>query len=78
MIFALGHVSGAYFNPAVSVGFGLGRHFPWPRVATYAVAQVGGAVCGALLLRATLGSSVLLGSRSLLGPTSRPLHGRPC
>jgi aquaporin NIP len=38
MIYALGHVSGAHFNPAVSIGFAVGRHFPWPRVATYAVA----------------------------------------
>jgi aquaporin NIP len=61
MVYALGHVSGAHFNPAVSIGFALGRHFPWPRVATYAVAQVAGAVCGALLLRATLGGAVPLG-----------------
>lgn len=61
MIYALGHVSGAHFNPAVSVGFALGRHFPWPRVATYAVAQVAGAVAGAALLRVTLGSAVPLG-----------------
>jgi MIP family channel proteins len=61
MVYALGHVSGAHFNPAVSIGFALGRHFPWPRVATYAAAQVGGAVCGALLLRATLGDAVPLG-----------------
>ena len=61
MIYALGHVSGAHFNPAVSIGFALGRHFQWPRVATYAVAQVSGAVCGALLLRATLGASAPLG-----------------
>ena len=61
MIYALGHVSGAHFNPAVSIGFALGRHFPWPRVATYAVAQTAGAVCGALLLRATLGDAVPLG-----------------
>ena len=61
MIYALGHVSGAHFNPAVSIGFALGRHFPWPRVATYAVAQVAGAVSGALMLRVTLGASAPLG-----------------
>jgi aquaporin NIP len=60
MIYALGHVSGAHFNPAVSIGFALGRHFPWPRVATYAVAQTAGAVSAAFVLRLTLGAAVPL------------------
>ena len=54
-IYALGHISGAHFNPAVSIGFAVGRHFPWSRVATYALAQVSGAVSGAAALRLTLG-----------------------
>lgn len=61
MIYALGHISGAHFNPAVSVGFAIGRHFPWIRVITYAIAQVAGAVAGALTLRAILGPVVPLG-----------------
>jgi MIP family channel proteins len=55
MIYALGHVSGAHLNPAVSVGFAIGRHFPWPRVATYVVAQAAGAIAAATLLRISLG-----------------------
>jgi aquaporin NIP len=61
MIYALGHVSGAHFNPAVSVGFAVGRHFPWTRTATYAIAQVGGAIAGALLLRLALPDATTLG-----------------
>jgi MIP family channel proteins len=61
MIYALGHISGAHFNPAVSVGFAVGRHFPWSRVATYGLAQVSGAVLGALALRLTLGAEADLG-----------------
>ena len=31
MIYAVGHLSGAHLNPAVSVAFALTRHFPWSR-----------------------------------------------
>ena len=61
MVYAFGHISGAHFNPAVSIGFAVGRHLPWPRVASYAGAQIVGAIAGALLLRATLGSAADLG-----------------
>ena len=61
MIYALGHVSGAHFNPAVSIGFAVGRHFPWSRAATYSVAQVAGALLGAAALRITLGADADLG-----------------
>jgi aquaporin NIP len=55
MVYALGHVSGAHFNPAVTAAFAVGRHFPVARVLPYWAAQVAGAVAGAALLRATLG-----------------------
>ena len=55
MIYALGHISGAHFNPAVSLGFALGRHFPWSRVGAYWIAQCAGALAAAALLRASLG-----------------------
>jgi MIP family channel proteins len=55
MIYALGHVSGAHFNPAVTAAFAVGQHFPIARVMPYWAAQVAGAVAAAALLRATLG-----------------------
>lgn len=55
MVYALGHVSGAHFNPAVTAAFAVGRHFPLVRVLPYWAAQVAGAIAGAALLRATLG-----------------------
>jgi len=61
MIYALGHISGAHFNPAVSIGFAIGRHFPWTRVVTYCVAQFAGATAGALMLRFILGADRPLG-----------------
>jgi MIP family channel proteins len=54
-VYALGHISGAHFNPAVTAAFAVGRHFPVARVLLYWAAQVAGAIAGAALLRATLG-----------------------
>ena len=62
MIYAVGHVSGAHFNPAVTFAFALTRHFPWMRAATYWVAQVAGAVLAALLIRSSLGNDAHLGA----------------
>ena len=55
MISALGHISGAHFNPAVTFAFALGRHFPTALVAPYWAAQLVGGVAAALLLRRSLG-----------------------
>ncbi len=55
MIYAVGHISGAHLNPAVSFAFALTRHFPWTRVGAYWAAQVAGALAAAVLLRALLG-----------------------
>ena len=62
MIYAVGHVSGAHFNPAVTLAFALTRHFPWPRVAAYWLAQLVGAVLAAALLRGSLGNVAHVGA----------------
>jgi MIP family channel proteins len=62
MIYALGHISGAHLNPAVSFGFALTRHFPWRLVGGYWVAQCTGAIAAALLLRASLGDIADVGA----------------
>lgn len=61
MIAAVGHISGAHFNPSVTVAFALTRHFPWRDVPSYIGGQLGGAILGALTLRLTLGDTALLG-----------------
>lgn len=50
LVYALGHLSGAHFNPAITVAFALTRHFPWRRVGTYVAAQLAGALAACLLL----------------------------
>ena len=60
MVYALGHVSGAHFNPAVTAAFAVGRHFPMVRLLPYWAAQTAGAIAGAALLRATLGDVPLV------------------
>lgn len=73
MIYALGHISGAHFNPAVSIGFAIGRHFPWLRVVTYAIAQIAGATTGALALRFILGTDRPLGVTAPSGSDAQSL-----
>jgi aquaporin NIP len=62
MIYAVGHVSGAHFNPAVTCAFVLARHFPAPRAGAYVAAQLVGAIAAAALLRASLGDVADLGA----------------
>ena len=73
MIASVGHISGAHFNPAVTVAFALARHFPWRDVPAYAAAQVAGAVAGALTLRALLVDTRSLGATMPDGSALRSL-----
>jgi aquaporin Z len=50
MAYAVGHVSGGHFNPAVTVGLWLGKRFPGKDVGPYMVAQVVGAIVAAAVL----------------------------
>jgi aquaporin Z len=50
MAFAVGHISGAHFNPAVSVGLWAGGRFPAKDLVPYIVAQVLGGVAAAAVL----------------------------
>ena len=56
MVVALGPVSGAHFNPAVSVALAATGRFRWRDVPGYVAAQLTGAIAAAGLLRASLGN----------------------
>ncbi|MGD0896867.1 MAG: aquaporin [Thermoguttaceae bacterium] len=62
MIYAVGDVSGAHLNPAVTVGFWLSGQFPGRAVVPYVVSQVLGAFVASGLLRAMFLVHVTLGA----------------
>jgi glycerol uptake facilitator protein len=49
-VYAVGGVSGAHINPAVTLAFAARRDFPWSKVPGYIAAQMVGAFLGALLV----------------------------
>jgi aquaporin Z len=63
----MGAVSGAHFNPVVSLAFTLRGDFPWKRVPGYIVAQLLGATLACLFLLAVFGNIEHLGA-TLPGP----------
>jgi aquaporin NIP len=50
IIFAIGDVSGAHINPAVTIAFCTARRFPAAQVVPYIVAQIAGAAAAAALV----------------------------
>jgi aquaporin Z len=50
MAYAVGHVSGGHFNPAVTIGLFVGGRIPAKEIAPYIVAQLVGAIAGAGIL----------------------------
>jgi MIP family channel proteins len=62
MIYALGDVSGAHLNPAVTIGFWLSRRLPGRCVGPYVVAQLIGAFAASAMLLAMFGNVAHLGA----------------
>lgn len=71
MIYAFGHVSGAHLNPAVTLAFAAGRHFPWLMVPQYWAAQLAGGIVASLTLRALFGDVAHLGATLPFGPATQ-------
>lgn len=62
MIYAFGEISGAHFNPAVSIAFAYAKKFSWKEVPRYIFFQVAGAFAASLLLMWLFPKSELLGA----------------
>jgi MIP family channel proteins len=62
LIYSVGNVSGAHFNPAVTLGFYFSGRLKAREIAPYITAQVVGAIAAAALLRALFPAHTTLGS----------------
>lgn len=58
LILTFGSVSGAQFNPVVTIALALRGLFPWARVPVYLIAQVAGAILGVFLAHLMFGVPV--------------------
>jgi aquaporin Z len=62
MIYALGNISGAHFNPAVSIAFVIAKKFDVKQVLPYILSQVLGALLASATLRFLFPENLLLGT----------------
>jgi MIP family channel proteins len=67
LIYTLGHISGAHFNPAVTLAFWTSGFFPRERLFAYILAQCAGAIAASSVLFLSLGSVANMGA-------TLPLH----
>ncbi|GAV80566.1 MIP domain-containing protein [Cephalotus follicularis] len=51
LVYSVGHISGAHFNPAVTVAFATCKRFPWKQVPAYVSSQILGSTLAAGTLR---------------------------
>ncbi|KAK1438892.1 hypothetical protein QVD17_04704 [Tagetes erecta] len=67
MIYAVGHISGAHMNPAVTLAFASVGHFRWIQVPIYATAQLTGSISASFALRILLEQVKHLGTTTPSG-----------
>jgi len=73
MIYAVGDVSGAHFNPAVTLGFFVARRFEGKLILPYVLSQLSGALVASLLLRGLFPQHATLGATAPAGPALQSL-----
>lgn len=67
MIYALGDISGAHMNPAVTLGFFAARRFGAAEIAPYIISQCAGAILASVMLRAMFPAVASLGGTNPTG-----------
>ena len=73
MIYAVGDVSGAHFNPAVTLGFFAARRLEGKLILPYVLSQFSGALAASLLLRGLFPQHSNLGATAPAGPALQSL-----
>lgn len=73
VIYAVGDVSGAHLNPAVTCGFWLARRFPAQGVIPYILSQLAGAVMASLLVGLLFPQHPTLGATYPTGAVAHPV-----
>jgi glycerol uptake facilitator protein len=66
IIYAFGHISGAHFNPAVTIALAAFKKFAWKDVPGYIAAQILGGIAGAFAIWGILGKDGLSGGLGVL------------
>ena len=73
MVYAVGDISGAHLNPAVTLGFWLARRLPGSDVAPYVASQLVGALAASGLVWALFGGHPTLGATLPAGSVGQSL-----
>ena len=73
MIYATGHISGAHFNPAVTLAFAAVGRFPWRQVPFYIAGQLAAATLASIMLANILGSVADMGATVPAGSATQAL-----
>lgn len=71
MIYAFGEISGAHFNPAVTIAFAFAKKFSWKQVPIYIISQTIGAIVASLLVLFLFPESTTLGGTQPMLPVHK-------